>query len=150
MPRCAKFAAQIVAFSVSIVIQAILFRTYTCEAGLITKSFYIRHYFGKCLNYDTTRLAFVFSSICRDKFRWKGGARLIHTATKKCVVPQSSTNGSLLTISDQCTGTDSLFQYDGATKMIKHALTSRCLCPESGADPSAEAPVALKSGLLYP
>ena len=146
MLQFAKFAVHIVVFSISIAIKVIPFTTYRCEAAPISKSFYIRHYSGKCLNYDITHQTFVFHNLCRDKFRWKGGVRLIHTASKKCVVPQSSAIGSHLTISDQCVGTDSLFQYDDSTKMMKHFLTSRCLRPESGADPPVDAPVTLKPG----
>ena len=149
MSQYATFAVRIVAFSICIVIKVILFTTYKCEAQAISKSFYIRHYSGKCLNYNTAKQAFVFQSVCRDKFRWKGGVRLIHTATKKCVVPQSSAVGSLLTTSDQCTGTDSIFQYYISTKMMKHAITSRCLRPDSASDPPEDATVALKPGSFY-
>ena len=146
MLQCAIFAVHIATFSISIVIKLILFTTCKCEAALISKSFYIRHYSGKCLDYNTKHQTFVFHNLCRDKFRWKGGVRLIHTATKKCVVPQSNAIGSHLTISDQCVGTDSIFQYDDSTKMMKHSLTSRCLRPESRGDPPVDAPVTLKRG----
>ena len=97
------------------------------------RSFYIRHYSGSCLAYDTNRQSFVFEYRCWEKFRWKDGARLVHTASNKCFVPQSSTDGSLLTISDQCNGTNSLFQYNAQSQFIKHLLSGRCLHPETGA-----------------
>ena len=110
------------------------------------RSFYIRHFSGRCLAYDTNRHALVFEYRCWEKFRWKDGARLIHPATNKCLVPQSNTDGSLLTISDQCNGTNSLFQYNAQSQFIKHLLSGRCLHPETGVtDPSQPTAVVSKA-----
>ena len=111
---------------------ALVVNGYNCDKWLLPKSFYLRHFFGKCLRYDASLQAIVLGVQCREKFLWKGGARLIHTATNKCLVPQSSTDGSLLTLSDQCNGTNSLFMYKASTHIIKHALTGRCFHPQTG------------------
>ena len=110
------------------------------------KSFYIRHYSGRCLAYDTNCHALVFENHCLEKFRWKDGARLIHTATSKCLVPQGNADGSRVNISDQCNGTNSLFQYNAQSQSFKHLLSGRCLHPDTGAtNPSQPTPVILKA-----
>ena len=141
-----KLVQKIVAYFTFI---ALVVSGYNCDNGLLPKSFYIRHYFRKCLKYDASLQAIVFEVHCREKFIWKGGARLIHTATNKCLVPQSSTDGSLLTVSDQCNGTNSLFMYKASTQVIKHALTGRCLHPQTGgSDPPKDTALIVKTGCL--
>ncbi len=120
-----------------------------------SQTFHIRHHMGKCLEFRSNKI--VYSSICRDHFKWKGGARLVHVPTGKCVVPDTtisddsfgddsfgddsfgddflgddSLSGSNqpLILTSSCSGTDSIFQYKGKNHTIKHLMTGKCLAPE--------------------
>ena len=119
----------------------------TCNYVPDTSTFYLRHYFGKCLEYDASRKVFVFASICREKFRWSSGARFLHIATGKCVHVNSTSDGSFLGLSAECTSRGSLFQYDEANSIISHLLSGKCLHAESGSSsPPSSNPVIIKTG----
>ena len=119
----------------------------SCNYTYESSTFYIRHYFAKCLHYDTTRQIFVFTSICKEKFRWSSGARLFHVPTNRCVNVNSTVDGSYLVLSSQCHSTSNLFQYDQANRAIIHLLSAKCWHPESGSDnPSSNVGVVIKSG----
>ncbi len=116
-----------------------------------SSTFHIRHHMGKCLELRANKL--VYSSICRDHFRWKGGAKLIHVPTGKCLVPggviggdsMPSSRGVLLT--NNCSGTDAIFQYKEKYHKIKHLMTELCLTPADGIgnDPPDNAGLVLSS-----
>ena len=112
-----------------------------------TTTFYLRHYFAKCLQYDTTRQVFVFTSICREKFRWSSGAKFVHIPTNKCLNVNSTADGSFLGLSSPSNSTTNLFQYDQSKRVIIHLISGKCLHPESGPDdPSSNIAVVIKSG----
>ena len=118
-----------------------------CKYTAQTTTFYLRHYFAKCLQYDTTRQVFVFTSICREKFQWSSGAKLLHVPTNKCLNVNSTTDGSFLGLSSNCDSTSTLFQYDQANRLIIHLNSGKCLHPQTGsANPSANKAVVIKSG----
>ena len=94
----------------------------------VTDTFYVRHLFGHCLGYDESSNTLLLNSACQDKFRWNGGARLFHILTNKCVLPMESER---LGLSDQCSGTDSLFQYHRGTRVFKHMLSGKCFIPQA-------------------
>ena len=107
------------------------------SCSLVTDSFYIRHYSSsrRCIGYIQGQ-GLIFQSICRDKFRWKGSSRLIHVPTNKCLLPVSAAAGSVIGISDECSGTGSIWQYHEKTRVIKHFTTGYCL--QSLAGPPVE------------
>ena len=112
-----------------------------------TSTFYIRNHFGKCLEYDASRQVFVYKQICREKFRWSSGSKFVHIPTKKCVLVNSTADGSFLGLSTHCNSTSNLFQYDEANRLIIHLMSGKCLHPESGPnDPSSNTAVVIKSG----
>ena len=118
-----------------------------CTGASESGTFYIRHYFGKCLEYDKALLVFKFSSICRTMFRWSSGARLYHVSSGQCADVNSTAEGSYLVLSKRCNTTSTLFQYDEANRVIIHLLSGRCLHPEQGSDePLPNSSVVLKSG----
>ena len=100
---------------------------FTFQPGI----FYIRHYFGKCLEYDPTRRVFAFTSICREKFRWSSGAKLFHVPSGKWAGTNSTEDGGYLVLSNRSTSTSNLFQYDESKNTIIHLLSGRCLHPET-------------------
>ena len=117
--------------------------TYTAQ----TTTFYLRHYFAKCLQYDTTRQVFVFTSICREKFQWSTGAKFLHVPTNQCLNVNSTTDGSFLGLSSNCDSTSDLFQYDQRNRVIIHLNSGKCLHPQTGSsNPSANTAVVIKSG----
>ena len=119
----------------------------SCNYTPETTTFYIRHHYAKCLEYDTTRQIFVFTSICREKFRWSYGAKFIHLLTNKCLNLNSTADGSFLSLSSRCDSTSNLFQYDQSNRVIIHLISGKCLHPESGPDdPSSNTAVVIKSG----
>ena len=86
-------------------------------------AFHIRHFHGKCVSGTST---LVLKEFCRRKYRWKGGARLFDLHyTDKCIAPQNSTvaTGTLLKITQQCSGTDTLFRFDAGTNVIRHLIS---------------------------
>lgn len=120
-----------------------------CKGGFIPEpgTFYIRHYFGNCLEFDVTRQVFAFRSICREKFMWLSGAKILHIPTKKCMFVNSTADGSFLVLSTNCNSTSNLFQYDEIKKVIIHLISAKCLHAESGPnDPSTGTAVVIKSG----
>ena len=135
-------------FHWSILAVALLLIAYSnCNYTPESTTFYIRHYFAKCLQYDTTRHIFVFTSICKEKFQWSSGAKLIHVSSNQCVNVNSTVDGSFLALSSQCHSTSNIFQYDQANRVIIHLLSAKCLHPESGSDdPSSNVGVVIKSG----
>ena len=100
-------------------------------------TFYIRHHKGKCLAFDPAK-GLVFHKVCTQKFRWRSGARLFHVQTNKCVSPVSASAGSVISLSDECSGTSSLFQYSRLSHYLHHIPTSFCLLPKSGVTDAAE------------
>ena len=118
-----------------------------CEFSHDFGSFYIRHYFGKCLEYNDTHRVFTFASICREKFRWSSGARLFHIPTGKCAGVNSTDEGAYLVLSNRCTSTSTLFQYDEGDRVFFHLVSGRCLHPENAASsPDSLTAVVLKAG----
>ena len=112
-----------------------------------SKTYYIRHYYGKCLEYDAVRQVFHYGLVCREKFEWQGGGRIIHVPTRNCLAVNATTDGSFLSLSSNCSNTDSLFQYDQGIGVLRHLLSSKCLHPESGVvDPVVTTTVILKTG----
>ncbi|XP_065055685.1 uncharacterized protein LOC135684176 isoform X2 [Rhopilema esculentum] len=113
----------------------------------VTNAYYIRHYNGRCLEYDGIRQVLFYGRVCREKFEWQEGARLIHIPTKKCVSVNSTSDGTFLSLTSQCSGTSSLFQYDHNNRVISHRSSNKCLHPaDEGADPIANTGVVLKTG----
>ena len=112
-----------------------------------SKTYYIRHFYGKCVKYDEARQVLVYGRLCRQKFEWQGGARLIHIPTKKCVTVNATSDGSFLSLSSQCSGTNSLFQYDESNRVIRHLFTNKYFHPETGvAEPVNNTAIVLRSG----
>ena len=112
-----------------------------------TKSFYIRHHFGKCIEYDPARKALVYVAICREKFRWSSGAHLLHIPTKKCVVVNSTADNSFVSLTSQCTDTKTLFRYDEAKRVLLHLISGKCLYPDAGAtNPGTNSTIVIKQG----
>ena len=112
-----------------------------------SNTFYIRHFHGKCVEYDEARQVLVYGRLCREKFAWQGGARLIHIPTKKCVTVNATSDGSFFSLSSQCSETNTLFQYDENNRVIRHLFTNKCLHPETGdADPAINTAIVLKVG----
>lgn len=95
-------------------------------------SFYIRHHSGKCLSFDTTKAAFVFQSICSEKFRWISKARLYHVPTNKCVRSHAPEEGSKIGLSTHCSGVGSILTYDQSSRILKHLRKGYCFQPKSG------------------
>ncbi|XP_065068714.1 uncharacterized protein LOC135694014 [Rhopilema esculentum] len=113
----------------------------------IAKTYYIRHFEGKCVEYDDARQVLVYGRLCREKFEWQGGVRLVHIPTKKCININATSDGSFLSLSSKCSDTNSLFQYDENNRVIRHLFTNKCLHPETGnADPAINTAIVLKSG----
>ena len=113
----------------------------------VINAFYIRHFHGKCLEYDEARQVLFYVKICREKFQWQGGARLIHIPTNKCITVNATSDGSFVSLSSQCSGTNSLFKYDENTRVIRHLFSNKCLHPETGdADPAINTAIVLKTG----
>ena len=101
-------------------------------------TFYLRHHLGKCLAFDPSKGQLIFQTICSQKFRWESGARLIHVQTNKCMLPVSASDGSVVSISDECSGTGSLFQYNHHSKILQHLITGFYPQPGSGTSDPAE------------
>ena len=119
----------------------------SCYYTSVTTTFYLRHYFAKCLQYDKARQVFVFTSICREKFQLSSGTKVIHVPTNKCISVNSTVDGSFLGLSSRCDSTSNLFQYDQSSRTIIHLTSGKCLFPESGPDkPSSNTAVVIKSG----
>ena len=115
-----------------------------------THTYYLRHYFGKCLEYDANRQVFVYAEICREKFKWSSGARLVHMPTSRCLSVNSTADGSYLALASNCNSTSSLFQYNEASSVIIHLISGKCLAPESGpSDPSSKIPVVIKAACTW-
>ncbi len=122
-----------------------LTETCFCSNNQMPDTFHVRHYNGKCLEYRTDKL--VFSSVCRDHFRWKGGARLVHVRTSKCLVPQSNPAGGRITLTSSCSGTDTIFQNKLRSNVIKHLMTGKCISPVNEAkDPADDTELVLRTG----
>lgn len=118
-----------------------------CSYSPETTATYLRHYFGKCLEFDAAREIFIFTSICREKFHFSAGAKFLHMPTKKCLFVSSTSDGSYISLSNQCNATGNLFQYDERNKVIIHLMSGKCLCPEGNSDdPSDNTPVVIKPG----
>ena len=86
-------------------------------------AFHIRHFHGKCVDGSLT---LSLQEFCRRKYRWKGGVRLFDLhGSDKCIAPKDSTAaaGTLLTTTLQCSGTDTLFQFDEGTNAIRHLIS---------------------------
>ena len=101
-------------------------------------TFYIRHFSGKCLTFDTTTGIIILTTICSEKFQWKSGARLFHVKTNKCILPNSEVIGSNIGLSDQCSGTGSLLIYNPGNRILKHLTTDHCFQPKTGSTTPAE------------
>ena len=131
----------------NLAVSLLLITSISCHYTPETTTFYLRHYFGKCLQYNATKQVFVYTSICREKFRWSSGATFIHLPTKKCLNVNSTADGSFLGLSSRCDSTANLFQYDQAKRVVIHVQSGKCLHPESGTDdPSSNVAVVVKSG----
>ena len=112
-----------------------------------TKSFYIRHHSGKCVDYNPVRNALVYVEICREKFHWSAGAQLVHVPTKRCVTVSSTAENSLISLTSQCSDTKTLFRYDKVNHVLVHLISGKCLHPETEADsPTPNSTVVLKQG----
>ena len=113
----------------------------------VKENYYIRHFNGKCVEYDETRRVLVYGKLCREKFEWQGGVRLFHMPTRQCITVNATSDGSFLSLSSQCVGTNSLFLYDQSNRVIKHLFSNKCLHPETGvAEPVNNTAIVLKSG----
>eukprot|EP00794_Sanderia_malayensis_P015161 gene15161-16720_t len=88
-------------------------------------TFHIRHYHGKCLEWNGTAL--VFKPTCRDHLKWKNGARLFHVPTGKCLTFDQATY--FLSLTSNCNGTDTLFQHMASTHAIMHLISGHCIKP---------------------
>ena len=117
---------------------AILIGASTVFSNNVTNSFYIRQNDGKCFEYEEALQEIVLKAVCREKFRWDSGARLIHVQTNKCLVPKANTDGSVLQLTDSCSGTDTLFQHLASTGSMKHLVSGKCIRPEANATKPAE------------
>ena len=107
---------------------------------------YLRHFYGNCLEYDVKRQVFIYATICREKFQWSGGAKIVHIPTTKCLTVNSTADGSFLTLTSQCNGRNSLFQYDESKHVIIHVISGKCLYPETNKIPPSNDAVILQSG----
>ena len=112
-----------------------------------TESFYIRHYSGKCIEYSSARNAFVYVEICREKFRWSSGARLLHVSSGKCIIVASTGDNSPLNLTSQCSDTKTLFRYNETSRVLVHFITGKCLHPDDGdVNPSQKSTIVIKEG----
>ena len=102
-----------------------------CANAKSSSAFNIRHYGGKCAEFNENQDALVFKSVCREQFRWDKGARLVHVPTNKCVVPVAKASGSSLGLTYNCSGTDTLLTHLAATGSIKHLLSGKCIQPKA-------------------
>ena len=116
---------------------ALLVGVFSVFAYTGPNSFHIRQRDGKCFEYEQRLRVIVLKSVCREKFRWDGGVRLIHVPTKKCLLPATSTGGIELQLTGNCSATDTLF-YNGPTGTIKHFVSGKCIGPEANAAKAAE------------
>ena len=112
----------------------------------VKQTYYLRQFYGKCLEYDANRQVFVFATICREKFRWSSGAKIVHIATSKCLNVNSTGDGSYLTLANHCDTPSGLFQYDEESHTISHIISGKCLHPESNNIPASNEAVIIKSG----
>ena len=109
----------------------VIYVVVACFGAIPDDSFYLHHYGEKCAVADVTGNFLIFKSVCSDKFRWSEGARLIHVATKKCLVPAAVTDSSVVQLTGSCSGTDTLFQQLASPGSIKHLVSGKCIQPES-------------------
>ena len=127
-----------------------IFAQYKLAAGTkfgVSKTYYIRHFEGKCLEYDEVRQVLVYGKLCREKFEWQDGVRLFHMPTRQCITVNATSDGSFLSLSSQCSETNTLFQYDESNRVIRHLFSNKCLHPETGdADPAINTAIVLKVG----
>ncbi len=100
------------------------------ENNFAENTFQIRNSRGSCLEFNTTSQVFLLKSVCAEHFRWKGGIRLFHVPTGRCLVPKNG-NESSLNLTNVCSETNSLFQHDRATHSIKHLLSGMCVIQEN-------------------
>ena len=116
----------------------------TVSGGSYDGTSYLRNFFGKCLEYNANRQVFVFTTICREKFQWSSGAKIVHIPTAKCLNVNSTADGSFLTLTNRCNETSNLFQYDEGNHTIIHLISGKCLHPESRNNPSSNEAVIIK------
>lgn len=85
-------------------------------------AFHVLHFHGKCVGGNST---VVLKEFCRKKYRWKGGVRLFDLSNDECIAPKDNTAvaGTLLKMTLQCSGTDSLFRFDERTNSIRHLIS---------------------------
>eukprot|EP00112_Aurelia_sp_Birch-Aquarium-sp1_P004170 Seg1472.21 transcript_id=Seg1472.21/GoldUCD/mRNA.D3Y31 product="hypothetical protein" protein_id=Seg1472.21/GoldUCD/D3Y31 len=113
-----------------------------CAFAVLQKSvnpsndFHIRHYHGKCIWFTNGTDLLELRWQCKDKFKWQDGLRLVHVFTKKCLVTDGNSDGSLLKLTTSCSGINSLFQYDSTWHEIQHSESRKCIQP-SGNDVDA-------------
>lgn len=124
----------------------LLLSTLEAHGDNLKETYYLRHFYGKCLEYDANRQVFVYATICREKFQWSSGAKIVHIPTAKCLTVNSTADGSFLTVTSQCNGRSSLFQYDELKHVIIHLISGKCLYPETNNIPLPKDAVVLKSG----
>eukprot|EP00794_Sanderia_malayensis_P018635 gene18635-20517_t len=108
--------------------------------------FRIRHFNQKCFNRESASSNKIqLKSTCDDLFHMNVNKQLVHSASGKCVAPQSSGDNSLLVLQTSCTD-NSKFEST-ATGALKHVSTGRCVHPLNGAlDPKEGQFVVIYTG----
>ena len=90
---------------------------------------------GKCLTLDSQSNYFVVGSAC-DQFVFTETNRLRHIISGKCLIPESLSSNSKITLTSNCDDDYSIFQNTD-TMNLKHVLTGYCLqASEETDDPS--------------
>ena len=100
--------------------------------NLILGSFVIRHYGGLCIEVEETSQRLVLSLTCGDKFKFIGRRHLQHIYSHKCVVPVNTSQQIELTLSDNCSTSQSVFQYKRSGHLITNMQSNDCIQSENG------------------
>ena len=99
---------------------------------LILGSFVVRHYGGLCVEVEEASQRLVLSLTCGDKFKIIGRRHLKHMYSDKCVVPVNTSQQIELTLSDNCSTSQSVFQYKRSGHLFKHLQSNDCIQSENG------------------
>eukprot|EP00794_Sanderia_malayensis_P010637 gene10637-11765_t len=110
------------------------------------KQFTIQHYNGKCITYNVEAKRLQLTSACNDRFELTSSKSLKHTRTGHCVRPEESRSNSHLTLTTDCSRSDTRFEQTSAFS-LKHLSTAKCVHPLGGSiNPSEGTFVVIYTG----
>ena len=93
-------------------------------------TFFIRHYGGLCLSFDSAANRFKLKSGC-DEFTFVADSRLKHQSSGKCVLPMSRVNNAKIQLDNDCTSVETRFRQTKEFSM-KHLSSGKCIHPFGG------------------